>query len=293
MRRSFVSRAVGSLGLLIGTLAPAMAQTAARPVVLPVGTSTASPPLTMPAAPAVAGNPILLPPRAPAVAGTPIGVPTVTPVAAQTAEPQFAAPKLGGIIPVSYAPVVQPQASTPAPTDTKLSSITLSETVERTEILNPTAPGAPATSANLPAAPVYTALPPSGMPAAFPRAEPGLKRKSFVDLSAAPCFGHAPDYNWILGRVEYSSVTKEWRIRYASVDETDRYGGHVSLIENHHVAALREDMYVQVRGHLVNPENTSNGSTYFRIESFQTVEHPNSEQPGQEPSNNVAFGRMQ
>src|SRR5438067_1384359 len=66
----------------------------------------------------------------------------------------------------------------------------------------------------------------------FPRAEPAPQRKSYVDLSAAPCFAHAPDYNWIIGQVEYSSIAKQWRLRYTSVDEVDRYGGRVALIEN-------------------------------------------------------------
>jgi hypothetical protein len=116
------------------------------------------------------------------------------------------------------------------------------------------------------------------MPAVFPRGELTPRRKSYVDLSAAACFAHAPDYNWIFGQVEYSSVAKEWRLRYASVDETDRYGGRVSLIENHHVGLLREGMYVHVRGHLMNPENTSNGPTYFRIEWFRTIDNPNTAQ---------------
>jgi hypothetical protein len=122
------------------------------------------------------------------------------------------------------------------------------------------------------------ALPASNSPASFPRGEPAPGRKSYVDLSAAPCFAHAPDYNWIIGQVEYSSVAKEWRLRYASVDETDRYGGRVSLIENYHAGLLREGMYVQVRGHLVNPDNNSNRPTFYRIESYRNVDNPNVEQ---------------
>src|SRR5262249_48796028 len=52
-----------------------------------------------------------------------------------------------------------------------------------------------------------------------PVLEAPARRKSFVDLTAAPCFGHAPDYSWVSGQVEYSRVRKEWRLRYASADE--------------------------------------------------------------------------
>jgi hypothetical protein len=109
----------------------------------------------------------------------------------------------------------------------------------------------------------------------FPRAEPTASRKSFVDLTASPCFAHAPDYNWIIGQVEYSRIAKEWRLRYASVDETDRFGGRVVLIENHHVTLLHDGQYVHVRGHLVDPEVPTGAPANYRIESFRTIENPN------------------
>ena len=73
-----------------------------------------------------------------------------------------------------------------------------------------------------------------------------------MDLTAAPCFSHAPDYNWIIGQVEYSRIAKEWRLRYASVDEMDDHGGRVVLIENHHVSLLRDGQFIHAHGHLVN-----------------------------------------
>jgi hypothetical protein len=94
-----------------------------------------------------------------------------------------------------------------------------------------------------------------------------------VDLTASPCFDHAPDYNWIIGQVEYSRIGKEWRLRYAGVDEVDPYGGRVILIENQHVALLREGQFIHVRGHLVN--SPDGGSPHYRIESFKTVDNPN------------------
>lgn len=115
----------------------------------------------------------------------------------------------------------------------------------------------------------------SGFHTRFPRAEPGQQRRTFVDLTAAPCFAHASDYKWIVGRAEYSNIAKAWRLRYASVDETDRFGGQVTLIENRHVAYLKDGMYVRVWGHLVNPESSENGHAYYRIDSYEVVENPN------------------
>jgi hypothetical protein len=109
----------------------------------------------------------------------------------------------------------------------------------------------------------------------FPRSAPSPDRKAYVDLSAAPCFGRAHDYSWIIGKVEHSSISKEWRLRYASVDEPDKFGGRVILVENQHVGYLRDGMYVQVRGHLVNADPSGKGRAFYRIESFQMVENPN------------------
>jgi len=100
-------------------------------------------------------------------------------------------------------------------------------------------------------------------------------RKSFVDLTAAACFAHATDYTSLTGQVEFLSSRKEWRLRYASVDEADRYGGRVTLIENEHVQYLSDGQYIQAHGRVVNPHESDGRSVYYRIESFQTINRPN------------------
>ena len=96
-----------------------------------------------------------------------------------------------------------------------------------------------------------------------------------MDITAAPCFGHSPDYSWVCGQVEYSRVGKEWRLRYASVDETDRFGGRVTLIENTHVGYLADGQYVHVQGHLVNPNDPPGSPAVYRVEAFQLIDKPN------------------
>ena len=112
----------------------------------------------------------------------------------------------------------------------------------------------------------------------FPRGEPALSRKSYVDLTAAPCFSHAPDYNWIIGQAEYSAIAKGWRLRYTSVDESDRFGGRVTLIENHHVSLLRDGQFVHVRGHVVDADTTGDAPPHYRIEWFRVIDNPNEPQ---------------
>jgi hypothetical protein len=108
----------------------------------------------------------------------------------------------------------------------------------------------------------------------FPRGELEPQRRSFVDVTAAPCFGHADDYTWLSGQLEYSRLSMAWRLRYASVDEVDRFGGSVTLIENGDLRKLKDGQYVMVRGHLNNPADAGTAPSY-RIESLQVIENPN------------------
>jgi hypothetical protein len=95
-----------------------------------------------------------------------------------------------------------------------------------------------------------------------------------VDITASPCFAHAPDYSWLSGQAEKSHILGAWRLRYASVDETDRFGGSVTLVESAHVSYLRDGEYIRVQGHLVNPEDQRPAPAY-RIESFKVIDNPN------------------
>lgn len=242
MKRLFMSGALSAAWLLNGMLSGASAQVV----------------VSSPTPASRDGSVLVMPLRHAPAAQVPVAVPPSLPVAV-TAAPASPAPRL-------ERPVYQMSPNNP-----NEYIVTLSVTDVAPPVVQTMALGTPV------APPRDSALPPSGSLAKFPRAERGPERKSFVDLSAARCFAHAPDYNWIFGQVEYSNVSKEWRLRYASVEEEDRYGGRVSLIENHYVKELREGMYIHARGYVVNPENSSTSSTYFRIDWYRALENPNAE----------------
>jgi len=43
-------------------------------------------------------------------------------------------------------------------------------------------------------------------------------------------YGHAPDYKWLQGKLEYSQIDRHWKLRYIPVNgETDEFGGSVIL----------------------------------------------------------------
>jgi hypothetical protein len=113
----------------------------------------------------------------------------------------------------------------------------------------------------------------------FPRAEAPPPRRSYADITAAGCFGHAPDYSWLRGRVEFSRLSKGWRLRYASVDEDDRFGGSVSLAEGIHLRSVKEGELVEVHGRLADP-GADGASPFYLVSSLARLGAPDgAEQP--------------
>jgi hypothetical protein len=136
----------------------------------------------------------------------------------------------------------------------------------------------PETSGPAEAAPPVNTGPAEGR-SPFPRAEAPPPRRSFADITAAGCFGHAPDYSWLRGRVEFSRLSKGWRLRYASVDEDDRFGGSVSLAEGIHLQSLKEGDLVEVRGRLADP-GADGASPFYLVSSLARLGAPGgAEQP--------------
>jgi hypothetical protein len=96
-------------------------------------------------------------------------------------------------------------------------------------------------------------------------------RKSFADITADSCFAHADDYHWLRGRVEYSHISKTWRLRYANVDETDKYGGSVTLTADRGLGSLKDGQRVTVQGNLLDTQQKG-AAPIYQVESIQPVE---------------------
>src|SRR5438067_265957 len=105
MRRLLINCALGAVGLLAARPDTCCAQTQGRPVVVPANGPAV---LTLSAGPAQA--PAGQAPTITLLAAQPSFTRTA---AAETAEPPFAAPKFGDIIPVTYVPAAQPAAANP------------------------------------------------------------------------------------------------------------------------------------------------------------------------------------
>jgi hypothetical protein len=98
--------------------------------------------------------------------------------------------------------------------------------------------------------------------------EPYPARKAFVDTTAQPSFSHAEDYSSLSGQLQHTH--KGWRLRYASVDETDTYGGSVTLRDESRVAGMNDGDLVRVHGRLFNPDDKGIAPSY-EIMSIQAI----------------------
>lgn len=100
-----------------------------------------------------------------------------------------------------------------------------------------------------------------------------VKRRSFADITAKPCYAHDAEYRWLSGELQFVHARNSWRLRYASVDEEDRYGGSVTLTEMGSMDSFSNGQFVRVEGSMVNPESKE-PSPAFRVTSIQPLAQP-------------------
>jgi hypothetical protein len=94
-----------------------------------------------------------------------------------------------------------------------------------------------------------------------------------VEPGAEPEQGHAPDYSWLVGELHYLEVRQVWRLRYAPVEEEDRYGGSVTLTENGPMSDYRSGQRVRVQGQLVDPDSRDPSPAYC-VRSMEPLPSP-------------------
>jgi hypothetical protein len=92
----------------------------------------------------------------------------------------------------------------------------------------------------------------------------------YRDISSAACFDHADDYAWLAGQVECSRLGHGRRLRYASIDNVDKYGGSVTLQGDSSLERLKDGNFVKVRGHVIDPGDSSTAPAYH-VEAYEFV----------------------
>jgi hypothetical protein len=80
-------------------------------------------------------------------------------------------------------------------------------------------------------------------------------------------YGHADDYTWLAGEVQVSRG-KGHRLRYAGFEESDQYGGSVTLMDDPKLEGLQDGQFIKVRGRIVNPEGKAIAPP-FRVDALE------------------------
>jgi hypothetical protein len=97
-----------------------------------------------------------------------------------------------------------------------------------------------------------------------------VRRRTFADISADPCFAHAPDYTSVTGELYHYKKSDLWTIRYASVDEDDKYGGSVTLIDMGMMDGYESGQMVHIEGRLDDPDSKEPAPKY-QVQSMRAV----------------------
>lgn len=88
-----------------------------------------------------------------------------------------------------------------------------------------------------------------------------------------PLYGHARNYSWLIGNLQKVHVTgATWKIRYARLDEEDRFGGTAILTPDSRIDRFQDGDFVYVEGHILNdrPSVYLAGPSY-RIRTIRKV----------------------
>lgn len=168
--------------------------------------------------------------------------------------------------PSSSAPALVGQPTTPyhatqtAPVEAPVLHTVAKPSVVETPAATPTPESTASNSVDPGALPGMTTLGHEGL----------LPRRTFTDLTANPRFAHDPNYNWLVGTLDYSKLQDAWVLRYASVEEDDRYGGSVTLVNPAGIEKFKSGQLVRVEGSLKNADSQALRPPYL-VQSIQAV----------------------
>jgi len=118
-------------------------------------------------------------------------------------------------------------------------------------------------------APVIIEKAPIAPVVTLPKIEPARKSDTVTVKSVHIQFGHSANFDTVTGQV--SSFRKTWRLRYASIEQEDRYGGTIVLEGGADLNQLKDGQHVRIRGTLVAPTERNAQATY-RVQAIEILD---------------------
>ena len=91
----------------------------------------------------------------------------------------------------------------------------------------------------------------AGVAAAVGVSDETASRTSAAEVSPQADYGHDPEYRWLRGKLEYSQIDRQWKLRYIPIDgTTDDFGGSVILPDSKVLAGCERGDFIEVQGQL-------------------------------------------
>ncbi len=85
-------------------------------------------------------------------------------------------------------------------------------------------------------------------------------------------YGFDPSYAWLRGRLEYSQVDRQWKLRYIPVDgNTDQYGGSVVVANEAALAGCERGEFVAVHGRVTGTGGDHGFAPLYEVTSLQRL----------------------
>lgn len=91
-----------------------------------------------------------------------------------------------------------------------------------------------------------------------------------TDITARAEFNHSSDYATLTGELSYSPLKNQWRLRYRSIAEEDRYGGSVTLDASTELKEFTSGQFVRVQGEVVDKDSRQTSPRY-RVRNVMLV----------------------
>jgi len=89
---------------------------------------------------------------------------------------------------------------------------------------------------------------------------------------AAGSYGYDTSYAWLRGRLEFSPIDQQWKLRYIPLDgETDDYGGSVVLEDEVKLAGCERGDFVEIHGRVLPEAPKSGFSPVYGITSLKRL----------------------
>lgn len=104
------------------------------------------------------------------------------------------------------------------------------------------------------------------------RSEDSVRVVAAVAIAGADSrYGYDPDYARLRGRLEYSNIDRQWKLRYIPIDgETDAFGGSVLVTNPDALGDYERGQFVEIHGRLAEKSSPGSFAPTYEVASIGT-----------------------